>query len=227
MCKPIVAATILVGILVVIPGIGQGIYLCKDADGRQVLTDRPLQLENCALMDLSTPPASGGPGRTPVPRGPSPVPSTPHDARGASEKMPGSHLTNALAIPIQRVGNLFLVTVHLVGESGEADARLIVDTGASYTIISYKLALTLGLYSDSRSDLVTLNTVGGPVQAPLTRMKSIQLKEAEVTNSLVVIHDLPDSPDGVEGLLGLTVLQHFQVTLDPVNSILSLQPSLK
>jgi predicted aspartyl protease len=146
----------------------------------------------------------------------------PHER--ADDKSPASHQPNALVVPLQRAGNLFLVTVHLVGEAGETDARLIVDTGASHTIVSHKLALALSLYSDSALGTVTMNTVGGPVQAPLSRLKSIQLKEAEVTNSLVVIHDLPDSPDGAEGLLGLSVLQHFQVTLDPGRSVLSLQP---
>jgi hypothetical protein len=53
------------------------------------------------------------------------------------------------------------------------------------------------------------------------------LAEAEVRDSVVVIHDLPDSPAGVEGLLGLSALRQFQVTLDPTKKVLSLQPTAK
>jgi len=72
-----------------------------------------------------------------------------------------------------------------------------------------------------------MNTVGGPVQAALARIKSIRLAEAEVRDSVVVIHDLPDAPTGVEGLLGLSALREFQVTLDPNKKMLSLQPTAK
>jgi hypothetical protein len=44
---------------------------------------------------------------------------------------------------------------------------------------------------------------------------------------MVIIHDLPDSPTGVEGLLGLSALRQFQVTLDPTRKVLSLQPATK
>jgi predicted aspartyl protease len=117
-----------------------------------------------------------------------------------------------------------VVTVKL---NGEQDARLIVDTGASHSVVSHRLAIELGLYSDLAMGTVTMNTVGGSVQAPLARIKSIRLAEAEVRDSVVVIHDLPDSPGGVEGLLGLSALREFQVTLDPTKKVLSLQPTAK
>jgi hypothetical protein len=202
----------LIGVLLSIHEEGHAIYRCHDKEGRQVLTDQPTQLERCIPLDVVTPPMSDSRKLpvAPIPAGPGPT----EDRRALPEEQ-GTDLENH---------TLFVVTVKL---NGEQDARLIMDTGASHSIVSHRLAIELGLYSDSTMGTATMNTVGGSVQAPLARMKSIRLAEAEVRDSVVVIHDLPDSPAGVEGLLGLSALRQFQVTLDPARKVLSLQPTAK
>jgi len=201
---------------------GHAIYRCYDKEGRHVLTDQPAQLEQCTLLDVVTPPK---PDSKKLPAAPIPtVPSSTEHRKALPEEQSTSLANHSVDMPLQQVGHLFVATVKL---NGEQDARLIVDTGASHSIVSHRLAIELGLYSDSGMGTVTMNTVGGPVQAPLARIKSIRLAEAEVKDSVVVIHDLPDSPAGVEGLLGLSALRQFQVTLDPTRKVLSLQPTAK
>jgi clan AA aspartic protease (TIGR02281 family) len=217
-----IVAMSLFGFLLSIHEEGQAIYRCYDKEGRQVLTDQPAQLEQCIPLDVVVPPMSDS-RKLPV----APIPAVPgsREDRSALPEEQGVGLPNhTVAVPLQQVGHLFVVTVKL---NGEQDALLIVDTGASHSIVSHRLALELGLYSDSTMGTATMNTVGGSVQAPLARMKSIRLAEAEVRDSVVVIHDLPDSPAGVEGLLGLSALRQFQVTLDPTKKVLSLQPTAK
>ena len=211
----------LFGVLLSIHEEGYAIYRCYDKEGRQVLTDQPAQLEQCTLLDVAAPPKSNS-SKLPV----APIPAVPGPIEGrkvmpeAQSTSPANHIVE---VPLQQVGHLFVVTVKL---NGEQDARLIVDTGASHSVVSHRLAIELGLYSDLAMGTVTMNTVGGSVQAPLARIKSIRLAEAEVRDSVVVIHDLPDS-GGVEGLLGLSALREFQVTLDPTKKVLSLQPTAK
>ena len=217
-----IVAMSLFGFLLSIHEEGHAIYRCYDKEGRQVLTDQPAQLEQCIPLDVVVPPMSDS-RKLPV----APIPAVPgsREDRSTLPEEQGVGLPNhTVAVPLQQVGHLFVVTVKL---NGEQDALLIVDTGASHSIVSHRLALALGLYSDSTMGTTTMNTVGGPVQAPLARMKSIRLAEAEVRDSVVVIHDLPDSPAGVEGLLGLSALRQFQVTLDPTRKVLSLQPTAK
>ena len=73
---------------------------------------------------------------------------------------------------------------------------------------------------------VTMHTVGGSVQADMVHVDSIRIAGAEVRNSLVAIHDLPDAPPDIDGLLGLSVLGQFDVTLDATRSRLYLgQPN--
>jgi len=212
----------LLGVLLSIHEEGHAIYRCYDKEGRQVLTDQPAQLEQCTPLDVVAPPMSDSRKRPVVQI---PAVSGPTEDRRALPEEQGTGLANhTVDVPLQQVGHLFVVTVKL---NGEQDARLIVDTGASHSIVSHRLAIELGLYSDSTMGTVTMNTVGGSVQAPLARIKSIRLAEAEVSDSIVVIYDLPDSPGGVEGLLGLSALRQFQVTLDPTRKVLSLQPTGK
>jgi len=212
----------LFGVLLSIHEEGYAIYRCYDKEGRQVLTDQPAQLEQCTLLGVAAPSKSNS-SKLPV----APIPAVPGPIEGrkvmpeAQSTSPANHIVE---VPLQQVGHLFVVTVKL---NGEQDARLIVDTGASHSVVSHRLAIELGLYSDLAMGTVTMNTVGGSVQAPLARIKSIRLAEAEVRDSVVVIHDLPDSPGGVEGLLGLSALREFQVTLDPTKKVLSLQPTAK
>jgi len=212
----------LFGVLLSIHEEGYAIYRCYDKEGRQVLTDQPAQLEQCTPLGVATPPKSNSskPPVAPIPA----VPGSIEGGKGLPEEQSISPSNHTVNVPLQQIGHLFVVAVKL---NGEQDARLIVDTGASHSVVSHKLATELGLYSDLAMGTVTMNTVGGSVQAPLARIKSIRLAEAEVRDSVVVIYDLPDSPGGVEGLLGLSALREFQVTLDPTKKVLSLQPTAK
>lgn len=212
----------LFGVLLSIHEEGHAMYRCHDKEGRQVLTDQPAQLEQCIPLDVVAPPMSDS---RQLPVAPTPAaPGRTEDLKSLPEEQGTDLASHTVDVPLQQVGHLFVVTVKL---NGEQDARLIVDTGASHSIVSHRLAIELGLYSDTTMGTATINTVGGSVQAPLARMKSIRLAEAEVRDSVVVIHDLPDSPAGVEGLLGLSALRQFQVTLDPTRKVLSLQPTAK
>jgi clan AA aspartic protease (TIGR02281 family) len=219
--RALVAIGIL-GALLLIHGEGHAIYRCYDKEGRQVLTDQPAQLEQCVPLGVAEPPTSDS---KKLPAAPIlAVPGPMEERKPLPEEQSTGLMNPTVAVPLQQVGHLFVVTVKL---NGEQDALLIVDTGASHSIVSHRLATELGLYSDSTMGTVTMNTVGGSVQAPLARIKSIRLAEAEVKDSIVVIYDLPDSPKGVEGLLGLSALRQFQVTLDPTRKVLSLQPPEK
>lgn len=217
-----IVAMCLLGMLLLTYEEGQAIYRCYDKEGRYVLTDQPAQLEQCILLDVVAPPKSDA---KKLPAAPIPaVPGSTEQRRALPEEQGTGLANHTVEVPLQQVGHLFVATVRL---NGEQDARLIVDTGASHSIVSHRLAIELGLYSDSAMGTATMNTVGGPVQAPMARIKSIRLAEAEVKDSVVVIYDLPDSPAGVEGLLGLSALRQFQVTLDPTRKVLSLQATAK
>lgn len=116
-----------------------------------------------------------------------------------------------MTIPLTKIGRSFVVRARL---NGARDARLIVDTGAEITVLSHAVALDAGLLPSQTVATVTLNTAGGSVRADVFRVGSVSLGDAEVRNVTAAVHDLSDAPAGIDGLLGLTFLDRFLVTLD-------------
>ena len=118
----------------------------------------------------------------------------------------------SIAIAVKKIGQLYVVPVEL---NGARTANLILDTGASHTILSQELVRDLALMpSDFRPGLVMLKTAGGSVDAQVVRIDSMKIATAEVKNSSAAVHTVPDFPAGVDGLLGLSFLNQFEVTFD-------------
>ena len=207
-----VAVTINVG-----PETAQALSLCTDTDGRQVLTDSPGPLSGCTALesherDLRPPSVVA-----PLPTPPS-IPEASAPPALAPRELPAH--TASVTVPVERLGELMVVTVQL---NHDRTARLILDTGASHTLLSHTIAQDLGLFSLPPMALVTLHTVGGSVQSKVVQVDSIQLAGAEVRQSLAAIHDMPDAPPGIEGLLGQSFLRQFEVTVNAAKGELQLR----
>jgi clan AA aspartic protease (TIGR02281 family) len=122
----------------------------------------------------------------------------------------------AVAIPLRRAGGTWFAEVVL---NTTKKATFLVDTGASYCVISPKLAGSLGLKPGRRA--VTLHTVGGRATGPLVTLRSVQVGEARAKEVHAVVHEIGP---GVEGLLGNSFLSRYTVTLDPERGVLRLRP---
>jgi clan AA aspartic protease (TIGR02281 family) len=136
------------------------------------------------------------------------------DLAAASEK------PHAIAVPLQRIGSLLVVAIMV---NSTRQARLIIDTGASHTVLSRSIASDAQLFTARRPVQVTMQTVGGQVQGDMVRVDSIRVADLEVKDSWAAIYDLPDAPTGVEGLLGLNFLRQFEMTLDSARNQLYLE----
>ena len=200
-------------------------YRCQDSSGHMVLTDSPAQLEDCELLSNEPAPAQ----RPAFSQPPTPPPSTPplpnaeseseeleeeeyeeefaYEENGNSEK----DKTGTVTVPVRRYGGSLIVPVTL---NNQKSVNLILDTGATMTVLSTEVAIELGLTSDSESQVATVNTAGGPVQVSLTRVESMGVNGAKAKNVVVAIHDLPDVQPGIDGLLGMSFLNNFLVILD-------------
>jgi clan AA aspartic protease (TIGR02281 family) len=121
-------------------------------------------------------------------------------------------------VPILKYGNIVVVDVTL---NQQASAKLVVDTGATFTMISNAVAQQLGIAIDP-ARTVPFNTANGVIQAPLTDLSSITVGGMEVKNLTAAVHDtLPNSP--VAGLLGLNFLSHFKMDIDTQKGLLHLE----
>ena len=124
-------------------------------------------------------------------------------------------------VTIRQAYSAFLVPVLINGISG----TLVLDTGASQTLITPRFAQRAGLEAAYGAPRVRGNVVGGSrVSVPLVRARSMSVGAAVVEDLDVGIYDaLPGRAD-VDGLLGASFLHHFRFTVDRKNLQLILEP---
>lgn len=130
---------------------------------------------------------------------------------------PGSSLRNRISVPIETAGSLVIVSVTF---NSSLTANLALDTGATTTMVSRRIARNLRLATLGSRMMVG---IGGSVMTPVARLESVKVGDAEVSNLVVSIHDFSSSPR-FEGLLGADFLQHFEFSLDARKRQLFLLP---
>ena len=95
----------------------------------------------------------------------------------------------------------------------------VVDTGASFTVISREAAKELGITIDENTPFIPIATASSVIFSPLVTLGSIRVGEAQVENVDVLVHNLPGRS---AGLLGNSFLNKFRVVLDTVNGRMTL-----
>jgi clan AA aspartic protease (TIGR02281 family) len=91
---------------------------------------------------------------------------------------------------------------------------LVVDTGASFTLISRQVADELGIIISENSPSIPASTVSGFILTPLVTLSSIRVGKAEIKDVDVAVYTMPS---GGDGLLGNSFLNQFGVVIDSVN----------
>jgi clan AA aspartic protease (TIGR02281 family) len=95
----------------------------------------------------------------------------------------------------------------------------IVDTGASFTVISREAARELGITIDENTPVIPITTASSVIFNPLVTLRSIRVGGAEIENVDALVHNLPGRS---AGLLGNSFLSKFKVVLDSVNGKMTL-----
>ena len=95
-----------------------------------------------------------------------------------------------------------------------------LDTGATHTVISQRLAGILSLRPLGRS---AVQTVGGVIAVNISRLRSLKVGAAEVSDLPIVVHDFSRDPR-IDGLLGMDFLGRYRFGLDAQRQVLVLSP---
>jgi len=88
---------------------------------------------------------------------------------------------------------------------------MVLDTGADLTVLTKEAAKELRIPAMDRLPKLPFKTAGGMVNFPITTLQSLRVGTAEVRDVNIAIDIDSHLP---MGLLGMTFLRHFKVTVD-------------
>jgi len=123
------------------------------------------------------------------------------------------------SIPMEKHGQVVIIQATL---NNKRSAKFVVDTGASYTLISNALARDLAIDVGSNPKTLSFQTANGVIQAPVTNLDSITVGGMEIRNLPTAVHDAVPDPE-VAGLLGLNFLSNFRMDIDTQKGVLHLE----
>jgi aspartyl protease family protein len=201
-------------LLLLAPGYAQ-IYKWTDRTGRVHFTDTiagiPPEYRTHVEEKTSNAPALSD---EPVALRPAPERSSPASKPAPTSAAPTSAAPGS-TVPLRREGNARTVAAVV---DGAVQGRLLLDTGAEFTVLSPDAARLLSLNLSTMA-VIPLRSASGVFWAPMTKVRSIAVGEAVAFDVEVVIHD---ATPGLSGLLGMSFLEHFDYAM--TDTKLSLTP---
>lgn len=108
--------------------------------------------------------------------------------------------------------NLIILNVVIEGE-GKVTIRMAIDTGATYSLVPWKIIQAIGLDSKEVEKHVFITTASTTEEVPLIDIPSVSILGKKIKNIKAVIHDLPPA-SRVDGLLGLNALSALKLEID-------------
>jgi len=123
------------------------------------------------------------------------------------------------SVPFQKRGTVVIVPATI---NEKAAGKFVVDTGASYTMISQATAKELEIDLEKKLPTIPFQTANGVIQAPLVTLSSIDVGGLQVKDLTAAVHDVFPDP-GISGLLGLNFLSQFRMDIDTQNGLLHLE----
>jgi len=121
-----------------------------------------------------------------------------------------------MEVNLLRRGEVWMAQVVL---NGRVRQNFVVDTGASFTLISKEAARELGLTIDENTPFIPIASVSSVILTPLVTLKSVSAGRAELEDVDALIYTMPS---GQDGLLGNSFLNRFKVVLDSVQGKMTL-----
>ena len=118
--------------------------------------------------------------------------------------------------------NRIIVSADAVGRTEVATVRLLLDTGASVSVLSEAVLTELGYNPKSEGKLTALTTGSRKEPALRVVIEGLAAMGRFRVNFPIICYDLP-ADSGVDGALGMDFLHGHVLTLDFVNGILTFE----
>ena len=111
------------------------------------------------------------------------------------------------------VSGLVVVHVRIHGPTGEAIARLALDTGATTTLVSEAILVAAGCDPPAATSHIDITTGSSVVRVPRVAIPKFVALGLERDNFPIVAHTLPPTAS-VDGVLGLDFMRGLCLTVD-------------
>jgi predicted aspartyl protease len=126
-----------------------------------------------------------------------------------------------MSFPFNAHNGPIIVEASLSGPLGQADLRVIVDTGATTSLIRSTLLVAVGYTPDAATDRVQVTMGNGIETVPRLVLNRFSALGKHRLGLPVLCYVLPPSA-GIDGLLGLDFLRGSVLTIDFQNGLLAL-----
>lgn len=135
----------------------------------------------------------------------------------------GRSFQEPVKVLLKNTQNALIVDAVLHQEGQQSSGAFIIDTGATYTSISHQMAEQLGLnLTDCEKVLIT--TANGRIEVPKVTIERLQVNGLEAHNVEATVIPVR-AGSSFSGLLGLSFMRQFVVTIDPQAGHLLFQKS--
>ncbi len=135
-----------------------------------------------------------------------------------------SHTAKKAILNVNMEAGVIIVNDVILNNTLKRDFCL--DTGASFTMISRETAKNLNI-STQGTQTIKVMTGSGYLNAPLVTISEIEVKGMIVRDVKAIVADLPIHTSGdagdMAGLLGLSFLENFVVSVDRANNVVILE----
>ncbi len=141
--------------------------------------------------------------------------------RGLSPSRPSNNpaFTGRATVLLKKKGLTAVVEATI---NSTTTANFILDTGASYTVISKHIAKELKIDLAKKHPKIRLQTANGIINVPLVTLDSIEVSGLRIDDVAVAVHDFSKDTN-IAGLLGLNFLGKFRMELDTEKGVLILE----
>lgn len=115
--------------------------------------------------------------------------------------------------PLPSDPKIVIIPVRIAGPTSERYVRVIVDTGATYTLICPEAAEEIGLNLSKPIREAAITTASGIEPAQFFMLPALEVFGHRIQNVEIASHRLPERVPA-DGLLGLNVLKLFNVHVE-------------
>lgn len=119
------------------------------------------------------------------------------------------------------LSGLILLPINLWGPIGETEAMVVLDTGATQTIIIPDVTDSVGYGARDGHDFSTIQSPIGKEHGYRLKLTAFEGLGKKIENFEVSCHDL--GVDKVEGLLGMNFLSRFNFCIHPSEQFIRIE----